>query len=172
MSRSIPIFTVAFLLSGSGVASAQMAQAIADGIANSGGPPTLATITPPGATVGKTTEWTVSGTNLGEVQEWRVTGRGVTVIAATADKVSARLKVKVDADAPPGYREVRALGPKGISNLGLVHIDPLDLVQELRDIDVHATAWNDARAASSVSSMSASVWANEVKPLSKAEGAR
>lgn len=135
MSRSIPIFVVVVLLIRPGVSSAQMARAIADGIANSGGPPTLITIAPPGGPIGKTTEWTVSGMNLASVTEWRVTGLGVTIVAATADKAAAKLKVKVDADAAPGYREVRALGPNGISNLGLVRIDRLDLVQETEPND-------------------------------------
>ena len=131
MARSIPIFVVVFLLIRPGVSSAQMARAIADGIANSGGPPTLITIAPPG----KTTEWTVSVTNLASVTEWRVTGLGVSIVAATADKAAAKLKVKVDADAAPGYREVRALGPNGISNLGLARIDRLGLVQETEPND-------------------------------------
>jgi hypothetical protein len=136
MSRHLPGLTFAVLLVLSGSASAQMARAIADGIANADGPPGITSISPPGAPLGKMTEWTVSGSNLGAVTDWKVSGAGVSVVGVKADKNVATLQVKVDANAAAGYREVRAVSAKGISNLALVRLDNLALVQESEPNDV------------------------------------
>ena len=80
------------------------------------GAPAILGIAPPGATIGKGTEWIVSGTNLAR--------RGVAHLGRRRESGRSRivwrddkLKVEVDPKADPGYREVRAVGPTGISNL-------------------------------------------------------
>ena len=135
MSQPRLILLAGLILSCPVVASAQMAQAIADGIANSGGPPAITSITPPGSPLGKTIEWTVAGSNLAAVAEWRISGKGVSLVATATGKDSAKLRARVDPDAEPGYREVRALGPNGVSNLALVRIDHQDLVAEIEPND-------------------------------------
>ena len=135
MSQPRFALLAALILGCPAVAFAQMAQAIADGIANSGGPPTITSITPPGSPLGKTTEWTVAGSNLAAVTEWRISGKGVSLVAASTGKDSTKLNVKVDPGAEPGYREVRAVGPNGVSNLVVVRVDHRPLVTEIEPND-------------------------------------
>ena len=155
MSRPLPLLSLAIVLASSASAPAQMARAIADGIANSDGPPGLTSITPPGGTLGKSTEWTVSGTNLSAVSEWKITGAGVSIVGVKADRTAATLRVTVDANASPGYREVRAFGPKGVSNLALVRLDrqgmvqesePNDLIENATPIPAGSAAWGILKA--------------------------
>ncbi|MDB5349788.1 MAG: Bacterial Ig-like domain [Planctomycetota bacterium] len=99
------------------------------------GTPAITGISPPGATTGKTTEWTVSGVNLAGVSEWRISGLGVKVLEANTAGAATKLKVQVDPNAETGYREVRAVGPTGISNLGLIRVDRLEQVAETEPND-------------------------------------
>ncbi len=98
--------------------------------------PAIVFLAPPSATIGRTVEWTVSGRNLDRVERWTVSGTGVEVLEAPAGSGdAAKLKVKVDPTAEPGYREVRAVGPAGLSNLAVVRIDRLDGVAEVEPND-------------------------------------
>ncbi|MBX6312287.1 MAG: hypothetical protein IRY99_05115 [Isosphaeraceae bacterium] len=104
--------------------------------AGDGGAPVLVGINPPGATIGKVTEWAVTGRNLGKINRWLISGEGVAVIGMEAPSETAlRVRVQVDERAEPGYREVRALGPLGLSNLALIRIDRLDQVPEAEPND-------------------------------------
>jgi hypothetical protein len=104
--------------------------------------PAISSLLPPGATVGKTTEWTITGRNLNTVSRWIFSGEGIesSDVVAKADGTSATLKVKVGDKADPGYRELRALGSRGISNLVLFRVDRLDQVTEVEPNDDLAKA--------------------------------
>ena len=111
-----------------GLASAALAQSTTTPRENA---PAIINIMPPGATRGQVSEWTVVGRNLKAVDQWWISGGGVAVVEATATgEASATLKVKVEPTAEPGFREVRAVGAGGVSNLALVRIDTLDQVAE------------------------------------------
>jgi hypothetical protein len=99
--------------------------------------PAIVAITPAGATVGKTTEWTVVGRNLQTVERWLFSGAGVEVVDAKPkeDGTSTQLQVKVADSAEVGYREIRAIGTKGLSNLALFRVDRLDQVVEVEPND-------------------------------------
>ena len=98
--------------------------------------PVVSGIFPPGATVGQSTDWAISGRNLSKASTLRITGGGVQVVELTVkDETSATAKVKVAADAPTGFREVRFDGPTGVSNLAIVRIDRLKQVLEVEPND-------------------------------------
>jgi hypothetical protein len=93
--------------------------------------PVLSGIFPPGLTAGRTAEWVVSGRNLGPAERFLVTGAGVEVVEkATRADGSIALKVRAGDGAEPGFREVRADGPRGVSNPLLVRVDHLPQVVE------------------------------------------
>ncbi len=98
--------------------------------------PVLSGIVPPGLTAGRTTGWVVTGRNLGPVERFLVTGGGIEVVEkATRADGSIALMVRADAGAEPGFREVRADGPHGVSNLVLVRVDHLPQVVEAEPND-------------------------------------
>jgi hypothetical protein len=81
---------------------------------------------PAGATRGKTTECKVSGRNLNKVDRWLVSGQGVAVVEAkTSSDSAATIKLAVDEKAESSVRELRAIGPTGISNMLLIRVDHL-----------------------------------------------
>ena len=79
--------------------------------------PQIAYVFPPGAQRGKTIEAVVGGLNLKGVQSIRVTGSGVEARVVKGDEEKAlRLSVAVAPDAGIGERDLRVIGPGGISN--------------------------------------------------------
>jgi hypothetical protein len=108
---------------------------------NPGTEPFLANITPPAVSPGKTAEWTVTGRNLKKVERLLISGAGVEMVSLKAEsETNARVVVRADDKAEPGYREVRAVGPHGLSNLALVRIDRLEQVKESEPNDDPARA--------------------------------
>lgn len=88
--------------------------------------PAIEGVFPPGARIGEERTWTVRGRGLGAIREFRVTGEGVEVEPeGAASDSEAVLRVRVRPGAEPGYRELRAIGPKGASNMLIVRIDHL-----------------------------------------------
>jgi hypothetical protein len=88
--------------------------------------PVLAGVEPPAVRVGETAIWTVSGRALAGVERFLVSGSGVEAVASgPASDASIPLKVQAAAGALPGFRELRAVGPAGISNLLLFRVDSL-----------------------------------------------
>jgi len=85
--------------------------------------PVVAGVYPPGAMVGQTVEWSLTGRNLAKIQKLSISGGGVEVLdLSVKDATSAMARVRVAADASPGYREVRVDGQDGLSNLSLVRL--------------------------------------------------
>jgi hypothetical protein len=93
--------------------------------------PVVTSVFPPGATVGQTAEWTISGRNLLKVKSLLVSGRGIEVVSfAAKDENSATARIRILDDAEPGFREVRLDGSTGVSNLAMVRVDRLKQVLE------------------------------------------
>jgi hypothetical protein len=109
-------------------------------------------VSPAGATVGKTTEWTVVGRNLQGVERWLFSGEGIELVEAKPkeDGTSAQLKIKVTDAATVGYRELRAMGSKGISNLALFRVDRLEQIVETEPNESRDKA-QEVKAGSAVS---------------------
>ncbi len=125
--RSRSIFVLIGLMVGlaSGTSSAQV-----------GSVPVLSGVFPPGATVGQSTEWAITGRNLTKVGTLRISGGGVEVLElAINDETSAKARVRVASDAVPGFREVRLDGTTGVSNLAIIRIDRLNQVLEVEPND-------------------------------------
>ena len=100
------------------------------------GVPVLAGIDPPGVQAGGTVVWTVNGRSLAGVERFLISGSGVEAVAiAPASDESIRLSVRTGADALPGFREFRAIGPSGISNLVLFRVDSLPQTREAEPND-------------------------------------
>jgi len=100
--------------------------------------PIVSAIFPPGASIGSTETWTISGRNLGRADSiWVSEGEGLTfgAVRIAPSGRSASVEVRVAADAKPGFREVRVDGPDGISNLAIVRVDPLPQVVEVEPND-------------------------------------
>src|SRR6185312_15345849 len=119
------------------VASALVRPACAQRIVAKGAPrlaeavPSVSGIFPPGVTRGATTEWTVTGRNLGKVDGFLMAGTGLEVVeikSRSAGTVVAA--VRAAADAAPGFREVYARSPDGLSNLLMVRVDHLPQIIE------------------------------------------
>jgi hypothetical protein len=105
-------------------------------VAQNGPPPVLTGIQPPGATLGREQTWTLTGGGLDRVTLVRVEGPGVRVLEwKPKDAASATARVQVDAEATPGFREVRLEGPDGLSNLVMVRLDTLAQVDEVEPND-------------------------------------
>jgi hypothetical protein len=101
-----------------------------------GSVPVMSGIFPPGATVGTTVDWSISGRNLTKVKTLLISGAGVEVVdLAVKSETSATAKVRVSASAEPGYREVRLDGSNGASNLGVIRIDRLPQQLEIEPND-------------------------------------
>ena len=98
--------------------------------------PLLEGIDPPGVQVGGTAVWTANGRALSGVERFLISGSGVEAVAiGPASDESIRLSVRVAADALPGFREFRAIGPAGISNLLLFRLDSLPQSREAEPND-------------------------------------
>ena len=99
-------------------------------------PPVIASVFPPGAKVGTTAEWTLSGRGFGKVKAAMVSGTGVEVVGfeSRADTVGV-VSVKVAETAEPGVRELRVEGSEGFSNLVLVRLDTLPQTIEVEPND-------------------------------------
>lgn len=112
--------------------------------------PAVTGIFPPGFTIGTTTECTVSGRNLTAVDRYRISGRGVTVAEIKSKSPSsAVLSVRTDANAEPGFRELRAESPDGFSNLVMVRVDTLAQTPESEPNDAASQA-NDVALSKAV----------------------
>jgi hypothetical protein len=103
--------------------------------------PVLEGIQPPGVQAGETVVWTVSGRALAGVERFLISGSGVEVVViGRASDESIRLSVRASADALLGFREFRAIGPAGISNLLLFRVDMLPQSLEAEPNDEPAQA--------------------------------
>lgn len=129
---------VLVVLIGMGLATTD---ARAQGGRRSASPPVIGSVFPPGARVGTSADWTLSGRGLGGAKRALISGRGVEVVGfeATGDR-QAVASVRVAPDAEPGVRELRVEGPDGISNLVLVRVDTLPQSVEVEPNDDSATA--------------------------------
>jgi hypothetical protein len=98
--------------------------------------PALAGLDPPGVTVGETAEWTITGRGLSRVERLLISGTGIEVVAIRPDSdESLRITVRAAAGAEPGFRELRAVGPGGISNLLMFRVDHLPQSREAEPND-------------------------------------
>lgn len=120
------------------------AQILRPGGGNNGAvsnPPVITAIEPSGATIGAITEWKVRGSNLATVDRWTVRGEGVEVVSAEAKSdAEAAVRVRVSDNAAPGTRELRAIGPDGLSNLALFRVDALPQHAEVEPNDMPGKA--------------------------------
>jgi hypothetical protein len=104
--------------------------------------PTLLGLSPLGITAGTTAEWTLSGHDLGGVERFLISGEGVAVLGQKNKADDAlTLTVRADAGAAPGFRELRADSPEGLSNFLLfrVETDPVVSEREPNDAPDRAT---------------------------------
>ena len=98
--------------------------------------PFLASITPPAAATGKSVEWAVTGRNLAKVDRWLISGEGVEVVETRPKSdTAATVVVRASAQAEPGFHELRAMGPHGLSNLAIIRVDRLDSALEAEPND-------------------------------------
>jgi hypothetical protein len=113
--------------------------------------PALTGVSPPGAVIGATTEWTISGRNLTSVERFHVSGKGVEIAEVKSKSAgTAVLAVRAAADAEPGFRELRAEAPDGYSNLLVVRVDRLAQTAETEPNDDPAKANDLAIGAAAV----------------------
>ena len=105
------------------------------------GVPVLEAIEPPGVRPGETATCQVKGRSLAGVERFLISGSGVEAVASGAGPGGLiRLSVRAAADALPGFRELRAIGPGGISNLLLFRVDSLPQSGEAEPNDDPAAA--------------------------------
>jgi hypothetical protein len=98
--------------------------------------PVVTGVFPPSATVGQTTDWTISGRNFKKVKTLLVSGQGVEIVEfLIKEDNTATAKVRILDHADPGVREVRLDGPTGVSNLALVRVDRLKSILEVEPND-------------------------------------
>lgn len=122
--------------------------------------PIVTGIFPPGASVGTSESWKISGRNLARVDSIVVDGGeglGFGPISADVSGQSAVVEVRVDRAAAPGFRQVRVDGPDGISNLAIIRVDPLPQRSEVEPND-------DVTAASQTIAVGTAV-AGTIRPL-------
>ncbi|MDR3636814.1 MAG: PPC domain-containing protein [Isosphaeraceae bacterium] len=115
--------------------------------------PVVSSIFPPGLTRGATTDWTVTGRNLGTVESFLISGGGVEVVEIKSKSAgTVVVAVRAAADAAPGFREVYAEAPDGLSNLLVVRVDQLPQIIEAEPNDdpAHATEMALGSAAAGV----------------------
>jgi hypothetical protein len=111
-------------------AEAQISQLLGGG-ASTPPSPSISSIEPPGATIGGTTEWNVTGQNLQGITRWLFSGEGIEITGFEAKSpTEAVVKVAVSPGTVEGFREVRALSPGGLSNLCLFRLDSLSQASE------------------------------------------
>lgn len=100
------------------------------------GVPFLTGIFPPGATVGRVTEWAIAGANFSDRDRPVLSGEGVEVLGFTVkNAISATARVRVLPGTSPGDREVRIDGPSGVSNLAVIRVDLLEQGVEVEPND-------------------------------------
>ncbi len=134
--------------------------------------PILNSCSQAGVSIGGEAVWTVKGQNLKDVKAWLVSGGGVEVVEVkeqTAEKkepaakaeptakkqavakkqamannqaADVKLKVKASQAAIPGFRELRALGPGGLSNDLTIRVDSLRQIDETEPNDQLEKAQN------------------------------
>ena len=103
--------------------------------------PAMVHLFPPGVRRGAVAEWTVTGRNLSAAKRFLISGEGVEVVdKAPGTDGSVRLTVRAADSAELGFREIRADGPEGISNLLLFRVDHLPQVVESEPNDDPARA--------------------------------
>jgi len=103
--------------------------------------PVLVAIDAPGVTLGATADWTVTGNALADVGRFLISGTGVEAVSVgPATAASIRLQVRASHDAAEGFRELRAVGPGGISNLLVFRVDRLPQIREAEPNDNRAVA--------------------------------
>ncbi len=104
-------------------------------------PPVVTGVFPPGASVGTTLDWTISGRGFSKVRQVFVSGSGLKVLEfVTKGESQAVASVSVEPGAETGYRELRVEGTDGVSNLVLVKIDARPQVIEIEPNDEPLTA--------------------------------
>jgi hypothetical protein len=103
--------------------------------------PELVGIDLPGVVAGETADWTVTGRGLAGLDRLLISGSGVEVVAIGAITAgSIEVRVKAMPDAPLGFRELRAVGPSGVSNLLVFRVDHLRQSRESEPNDDPAAA--------------------------------
>ncbi|WZO97441.1 PPC domain-containing protein [Isosphaeraceae bacterium EP7] len=100
--------------------------------------PVLTTILPPGATRGATLDWILSGRGLPKAEDARliISGEGIEVTSIEpAGEGTLKASIRVAVGAKLGVRDVRILGPEGLSNLLPIVVDTLPQVAEVEPND-------------------------------------
>ncbi len=97
--------------------------------------PTIDFVSPPGATIGATNQITLTGLNLKDIRIWIDSADGVEVSDLNDKDKTASFKLKIAAGAEPGFRELRAIGAGGMSNLALLRFDTLKQSDEVEKND-------------------------------------
>lgn len=93
--------------------------------------PRVSAVFPPGVRRGSATAVTFSGENLKRESQILVSGEGVTAVVTDATAGSKEkpaslvIQLQANADAAPGVRELRVLGPNGASNAARIAIGTL-----------------------------------------------
>jgi len=98
--------------------------------------PRLTSVFPPAVVIGGGSEVVVKGERLVQVDSFQVSGEGVGIrgVRPRADGACI-LSLKVNPDAVPGYREIRANGGFGLSNVLYLRLDVLTQVLECEPND-------------------------------------
>ena len=95
-------------------------------------PPVISSVFPPGGTVGTSVQWTLNGRGLSKIRQLMISGSGIKTTSFEArGENQAVATVAIDANADPGYRELRVEGADGVSNLLLARIDTVKQVVEV-----------------------------------------
>ena len=113
--------------------------------------PVLTGVDPPGVILGETSRWTLTGRGLARVERFLISGTGIEFVAIRDPRdESIEIEVRASADSEPGFRELRAAGPAGVSNLVLFRVDRLPQSREAEPNNDPAgatvVAWNSALA--------------------------
>jgi hypothetical protein len=99
-------------------------------------PPVLVGIDPPGVRAGHTGTWIVTGGGLAGVERFLIADASVELLTLEpAADASMRVTVRARPDALPGFYELRAVGPGGISNLLVFRVDTLPESRETEPND-------------------------------------
>ncbi len=100
-------------------------------------PPSLASLFPAGGARGQTVEITLAGTNLNRAETAHITGEGVTAKLLEGPKpTEARVALTIAADAPTGERDLRLIGPGGVSNRQRVFVGDVPEINEVEPNEV------------------------------------
>ena len=93
-------------------------------------PPALDRVEPPGVAAGGRERWTFAGRGLERVERVVVDGDGLSTEVASRAEGRLTADVRADPTSGPGFRDVRLLGPGGISNRLRVRVDALSQTAE------------------------------------------